>query len=164
MFNQLQTITDAKRQILTSPFTFPTEEYQASRIKLLTASPKSHVRHFLPEKDQSCHLNKHPSETKQTLKWACRIMSKTEDNTSQVAVSYSVMWRTKPPRLAVMQEAWKKAKSAQISKAAEQVQAWQQALCSSWPLENIGKGIMQGKKLKLKTNSTRLDCLYPTIL
>lgn len=49
-----------------------------------------------------------------------------------------------------MQEAWKKAKLAQISKAAEQVQAWQQALCSSWPSENTGKGIMQEKKNKIK--------------
>lgn len=77
-------------------------------------------------------------------------MPKSQDNTSQVAVSYSVIWSTKAPRPAVIQEVWKKAKLALISKAAEQVQAWQQALCSSWPSENTGKGIKQGKKIKIK--------------
>lgn len=56
------------------------------------------------------------------------------------------MWNIKPPRPAVIQKVWEKVKLAQISKAAKQVQAWQQAFCSSWPLENIGKGIKQDEK------------------
>lgn len=89
MFKRLQTITDATRQILTSSLVLPIEEFRAGHIKPLTASLRATL--FLLEKDQSCLPSTRPSETEQTLKRACRIMPKSQDNTSQVAVSYPVI-------------------------------------------------------------------------
>lgn len=124
--------------------------------------------------DQSCLLNESLSWNNADIEMRLQNHAQSQDNTSGVAVSYSVIWSTKPPRPAVIQEVWKKAKLALISKAAEQVQAWQQALCSYWTLENTGIRNRQGEKKNLKTpnkqkknkheNRTCLDCLYPTIL
>lgn len=138
------------------------EEYQDGHTKLPTVSPR--IRWDISYQGITKAVSWVTDPQKQSRHWnkAAESWPKVRVNTAQVAVSYSVMWSIKPPRPAVIQKVWKKAKSAQISKAAKQVQAWQQAFCSSRPLENIGKGIKQGgKKLKI---STCLDCLYPTVL
>lgn len=109
---------------------------------------KSHVQTLLPEIDQSCLLNESLSWNNADIETRLQNHAQSQDNTSGVAVSYSVIWSTKPPRPAVIQEVWKKAKLALISKAAEQVQAWQQALRSYWTLENTGIRNRQGGKKK----------------
>lgn len=148
VFTQLQTIKNAKRQILTSSLTVPAEEYQDGHTKPPTASPRAMWDISYQRRTKAASWVTDPQ--KQSGHWNKAAVSwpKVRVNIAQVAtwINYSVMRSIKPPRPAVIHKVWKKAKSAQISKAAKQVQAWQQAFCSSRPLENIGKGIKQGGK------------------
>lgn len=89
-----------------------------------------------------------------------RITPRSQHHTPRAADSHLAIWSTKPGGPRVIQEAWKAAKWVPISKAVEQVEAWQQVFCSCWPSENTRKGVEEGGKcLKSTSTSSSTACL-----
>lgn len=143
--NNSEALADGKRQILTASLMLSIEEPGWMR-QCCSMSPWSIADScgmcFLPEYDQRCLQTKLRSRAHNEM--SLRITPRSQHHTPRAADSHLAIWSTKPGGPRVIQEAWKAAKWVPISKAVEQVEAWQQVFCSCWPSENTQKGVEEG--------------------